>query len=90
MNRVINHGLRHRLAQPLFMALLVIAFLIGDAIAAAPVTVTATDKENVGRLVFNWDEAPEFTTELEKGYLYIRFTKPFDTNLSAASTARPS
>jgi hypothetical protein len=85
MNDVINHGLRHRLAQPLFMAALVILLLTGEAIAAAPVTVTAADKENIGRLVFNWDEAPEFIAEQEEGYLYIRFTKPFDTDLSAAS-----
>ncbi|MDF2366000.1 hypothetical protein [Sneathiella sp.] len=87
MNRVINHGFRHRLGQSLLLAALVIALLISDVVAAAPVTVTAADKENVGRLVFNWDAAPEFTTEQEEGYLYIRFTKPFDTDLSAASAA---
>ena len=87
MNRVINHGFKHRLGQSLLLATLVIAFLISDVMAAAPVTVTAADKENVGRLVFNWEAAPEFTTEQEEGYLYIRFTKPFDTDLSAASAA---
>ncbi len=87
MNRVINHGFRRRLGQSLILAALVIAFLISEVNAAAPVTVTAADKENVGRLVFNWEAAPEFTAELEEGYLYIRFTKPFDTDLSAASSA---
>ncbi|WP_288900611.1 hypothetical protein [uncultured Sneathiella sp.] len=87
MNRVINHGFGHRLVQLLLVGALVIAFLMSEAIAATPVTVTAANKDNVGRLVFNWDETPEFTTELEEGYLYIRFTKPFDTDLSAASSA---
>lgn len=87
MNRVINHGFAHRLGQSLIIGALVIAFLMSEAIAATPVTVTAANKDNVGRLVFNWVETPEFTTELEEGYLYIRFTKPFDTDLSAASSA---
>ncbi|MEX0583825.1 MAG: hypothetical protein WD185_09155, partial [Sneathiella sp.] len=72
--------------QLVLLCALVITFLGGEALAAAPVTVTAADKDGVGRLVFNWESAPEFSTEVEGGYLYIRFTAPFDANLGAAST----
>ncbi|MZR30796.1 hypothetical protein [Sneathiella litorea] len=87
MNRIINHGVRLRVGQLVFISMLVVALLLSEAMAAAPVTVTAADRDNVGRIVFNWEEPAEFTTELEEGYLYIRFTKPFDTDLAAASSA---
>tara|TARA_R110000787_G_scaffold26952_2_gene75076 strand:+ start:10769 stop:14437 length:3669 start_codon:yes stop_codon:yes gene_type:complete len=73
--------------QFILLCALVLTFLVGEALAAAPVTVTAVDKDGIGRLVFNWESAPEFSVEVEDGYLYIRFTTPFDTDLTAASSA---
>ena len=73
--------------QFFLLCVLVVSFLGGEALAAAPVTVTAVDKDGIGRLVFNWESAPEFSAEVEDGYLYIRFTAPFDTDLTAASNA---
>ena len=87
MNRVSGYIIRHRIGQLLWVGVLVVAVLMTEAMAAAPVTVTAADKDNIGRLVFNWETAPEYAAEIEDGYLYIRFTTAFDANLGAASSA---
>ena len=87
MNGGTNLGLKYRIGQLVLLGGLIFAFFWAEALAAAPVTVTAADKDNVGRLVFNWEKAPEFSAELEGDYLYVRFTAPFDTDLSAASSA---
>jgi|TARA_R110001606_G_scaffold73705_2_gene170000 hypothetical protein len=79
--------IRKSVRQFFLLCVLVVSFLGGEALAAAPVTVTAVDKDGIGRLVFNWESAPEFSAEVEDGYLYIRFTAPFDTDLTAASNA---
>ncbi|MFC4270618.1 hypothetical protein GQF03_02715 [Sneathiella chungangensis] len=85
MNRVSSMSIKHRIGQFLLAGILVIACLWAEAMAAVPVKVTAADTGNVGRLTFGWDKAPEFSTELEDGYLYIRFTTPFDADLAVAS-----
>ena len=77
-----------RVKISIFQLVLLTVLLAGlplPVAAATPVKVTAIDGGTVGRLVVDWGREEPFSTEIEGGYLYIRFTKPFDADLGPAS-----
>ena len=55
--------------------------------AATAVKIRAADEGTVGRLIVDWGTAEQFSTEIEGGFLYVRFSKPFEADLGPASIA---
>ncbi|MCR9212455.1 MAG: hypothetical protein NXI13_01955 [Proteobacteria bacterium] len=67
------------------MALLLATFWVSDVAAKTNVKVKAIDQGSVGRFVLDWGRNQPFSAELEDGYLYVRFTKPFTADLAVVS-----
>ncbi|PHQ71280.1 MAG: hypothetical protein COB93_03555 [Sneathiella sp.] len=53
--------------------------------AETTLQVRATDQGSVGQLVLDWGHVQPFSAELEDGFLYVRFTTPFDADFTEAS-----
>lgn len=67
------------------VALLLATFWVSGAVAKANVKVKAIDQGSVGRFVLDWGRVQPYSAELEDGYLYVRFTKPFTADLAVVS-----
>tara|TARA_R100000005_G_scaffold96677_1_gene85937 strand:- start:15649 stop:19371 length:3723 start_codon:yes stop_codon:yes gene_type:complete len=85
MNRVSGFTFRQRTGQLLLLVLLTAVFLLSEALAASQVRVSASEKGSSGQILFDWGRTQEFSTEIEEGYLYIRFAEPFEADLQPAS-----
>ncbi len=73
------------LALTALVVLLLATFWVSGAVAKTNVKVKAIDQGSVGRFVLDWGRAQPFSAELEDGYLYVRFTKPFTADLAVVS-----
>ncbi len=51
------------------------SFAFSEAGAAGKLNITSADKGSVGRLAVDWGTDQPFSTEIEEGFLYIRFTE---------------
>ncbi|TNE38967.1 MAG: hypothetical protein EP348_04210 [Alphaproteobacteria bacterium] len=54
--------------------------------AAEKVGVNALDDGQTGRLALDWGHAEPFSTEMEGGYLYVRFARAFEADFSDVPT----
>jgi len=68
-----------------FLTLLVALCLPNGVAAEVVLKLSATDSGNAGQLVLDWGKKQSYSAELEGGYLYVRFTRPFTADFTGVS-----